>query len=594
MNPSDTDCNTSYSFTTVGTYDVLLVATDDFNTSNDQITLDLWDAFSGEITEPVDGTKYNINKTIILKSLFDNNMSIVSCDWSHKESGLSTYTSFSTDCNTTYSFTDVNSFTIKLDSNDIGDSSLLSETIDLNILDDLNSTITPLSRSIWNNDESISFTGTYDNNISTVTCEWVSNLSDVNTTRGTDCSSLNYTFSSTGVYTVFYKVTDSGTSDIAISSVDFNVYNPLTGTTSSPASSSIYNLSESITFTVSPNYNLGVVTYQWQYNRDSLGWTDFGTNSVSISIGFATAGTYQFRVSLTDADRVSPINQVYSNTITGVIISDPLSVSITAPTTGTAYDTDANISFTSSVSNEVSGVLSYSWEYSTDENNWVVFGTSISNPSTSFATSGTRYIRVTVEDGATRTATSSSITVSILAPPLIDITSFSNLTGWTVVGGAVSVTGGYVYKDPWYDPNSFVFQGSTTQGNVVIEGIVNDGGSGEGQQMGYLFNYGSSSATYICYIDNDYYDDGLYLYYNTTQLASEVVGWGGVDSSQYNIKIEAFGDSKKCKYWKVGDSEPDTWGISITHSTRNVGQWGFWIKDDGDGKVHSIKVTDYT
>ena len=542
MNPLNTDCNTSYSFTTAGTYDVLLVATDDSNTSSNQITLALWDAFSGGITEPVDSTKYNINKTITLKSLFDSNMSTVSCEWSHKESGLSIYTPFSTDCNTSLVLDQINTFTIKLDSNDTGDSSLLSETIDLNILDNLSSTITSLSRSIWNNNESISFTGTYDNNVSTVSCEWVSSLSDVNTTRGTDCSSLNYTFSSTGAYTVYFKVTDSGTSDVATSSVDFNVYNPLTGTTSSPASSSVYNLSESITFTVSPSYNLGTVTYQWEYNRDSLGWTNFGTNSASISAGFATGGTYQFRVSLTDAGRVSPINQVYSNTITGVIISNPLAVSITSPTTGTQYDTDATINFASSVSYAISGVSTYTWEYSTDQSSWVVFGTSSSTASTSFSSSGTEYIRLSVQDGASRTATSSTISLSILAPPLINITSFSNLTGWTLVGGTVLVSGGYAYKNPWYNPASFLSQGSTTQGNVVIEGIISSGNDNK-SRTGFIFNYGSSSATYLCYLDNDYERDGLSLYYNTTLLDSDICN-RCVDSSQYNIKIEAFGSSK--------------------------------------------------
>lgn len=426
MNPDNTDCDISYTFTTAGLYEVLVVATDsENNTSSKTIILDLWNTFSAMITSPLNNTAFNINKTFNLTSSFDNNYSSsVLCNWSHKRSGLGSFTSFSSSCNTTLSLPNINTYEIKLEATDAQDSSFSQSSINVNILDNLSSSINALSRSTWNNNENITFTGNYDNNTSAVTCEWISRVNDVNTSRSTSCSPLTQMFVTTGSYTVFYKVTDTGTGDVATSSVNFTIVLPLTGTTSSPSNSSIFTLSETITFTVGSINNVGALTYQWQFNRNSTGWTNFGSNAATTNNGFGVSGTYEFRVLLTDAGRPSPINTGYSNTITGVLIANALSVSISSPTTGTGYVLNQDINFVPSVSNAVSGVTSYTWEYSTDQSNWLIFGGNNSSQVFSFSTTGTKYIRVTVVDGASRSATSvSSYNVVISNPVTPDLTS---------------------------------------------------------------------------------------------------------------------------------------------------------------------------
>jgi len=591
MNPLDTLCDIDYTFTTAGTYEILVVANDDEGTFSDDLFVEIFDDFSSTILNPTEESNYNVTKTINFNSSYSNNVGNVTCNWSHKRADLPSFTSFSTDCNTSYSFSVFNDYSIKLDTLDDFDSSSDSQTIGINILDLLSSSIT-LSRTTWNNNETISFTGNYDNNVSTVSCEWILDSGDVNTTVGTNCASLSQTLSSTGSYTIYYKVTDSGTGDIATSSEDFTVVLPLTATINSPDASDVYNLSEGIYFDVSVSNAIGTKSYQWQYRRNGIDpWVTFSTSS-SASVGFATGGTYEFRVLVTDASRPSPINQVYSNTVGNILISDPLAVSVTSPTTGTNYDTGQTISFNSSVSNAVSGVSSYLWEYSTG-GSWINFGTGGSSEVFSFSTTGTKYIRVTVTDGASRTATSSVINLSLSAPAvvLLNVTSFSSLSGWSTAGGALTVSSGAVKLNQFWDPAGFFYQGSTSQGNLVLEGVVDLSSENDTSQAGFTFNYSSTSASYVCSITQDYGDDGLYLKYGSSVLASDEDGSWKVPAGNYNIKIEAFGSSKKCKYWKVGDSEPASWTLSTTHSSRNTGQWGGWVLVSG--KVKSIKATTY-
>jgi hypothetical protein len=449
MNPLDTLCDIDYTFTTAGTYEILVVANDDEGTFSDDLFVEIFDDFSSTILNPTEESNYNVTKTINFNSSYSNNVGNVTCNWSHKRADLPSFTSFSTDCNTSYSFSVFNDYSIKLDTLDDFDSSSDSQTIGINILDLLSSSIT-MSRTTWNNNETISFTGNYDNNVSTVSCEWILDSGDVNTTVGTNCASLSQTLSSTGSYTIYYKVTDSGTGDIATSSEDFTVVLPLTATINSPDASDVYNLSEGIYFDVSVSNAIGTKSYQWQYRRNGIDpWVTFSTSS-SASVGFATGGTYEFRVLVTDSSRPSPINQVYSNTVADILVANALAVSISDPTIGTGYFTNADINFVASVSNAVNGVSSYSWEYSTG-GSWINFGTGGSSEVFSFSTTGTKYIRVTVIDGASRSATSSEVYNVVISTPvtpnltnivLSNSPSYFNFSGSTYTyNGVLYLTG---------------------------------------------------------------------------------------------------------------------------------------------------------
>jgi hypothetical protein len=592
MNPSDSLCDLSYTFTTPGAYEIMVVANDDEGTSSDNIFIEVIDDFSSTIISPLDDVNYNIPKTIDLVSTYQNNIGNVTCDWGIKMTGMPSFTSFSTDCNTSESITVSDNYLIKLDTIDDFDNSNDSDTISLNLLEPLSSNAT-ISRTLWNNNESITLNGSYQNNIGTASCEWLLNSNDVNTSIGTNCSSVSRTIASVGSYTVYYKVTDAGSGDVATDSENFQVVLPLTASFS--LSKSVYSLSETINFSSSVSNSIGSLSYQWQYNRNETGWSNFGSTSSSTNNGFATGGTYSFRLSVTDASRPSGINQVYSNTVTGITISNPLAVSIGLPTSGTGFETSSsnNITFNSNVSYAVSGVSSYSWEYSTNQSTWNVFGTNSSSASTYFTTTGTKYIRVTVVDGAGRTATSpNSYNVVLSAPAvvLLNQTSFSNLTGWSTSGGAVGVNSGSVKLNQFWDPAGFFYQGLTTQGNLVLEGVVDLSSENDTSQAGLTFNYSTTNASYVCSITQDYGNDGLYLKYGNSELSSDSDGSWKVPAGNYNIKVEAFGSSKKCKYWPVGDSEPG-WTLSVTHSTRNVGKWGGWVYVNG--KVKSIKATSY-
>jgi len=593
MNPSDSLCDISYNFTAPGTYQIMVVANDDEGTSSDDLFIKVMDDFSSTIVSPTNNVSFNVPKTIDLLSNYQNNMGNVTCGWSIKMSSAPSFTNFSTDCNSVIDISVPDYYLIKLDTLDDYDSSTDSDTIALNLLAPLSSNIT-LLRNIWNNNESITFNGSYNNNISTVSCEWILNSNDINTSIGTNCSSASRTIASTGNYSIYYKVTDSGSGNIVTDVETFQVVLPLTAVINTPSTNDVYNLSQVINFSSTVSNAIGTKSYQWQFNRNSTGWTNFGSNSSTTNYGIGIGGTYEFRVLVTDASRPSPINQVYSNTVSNILISDPLAVSVTSPTSGTQYETGQNINFTASVSYAVSGVSSYSWEYSTNQTTWIVFGTSVSNPTYSFSSAGTKYIRVTVTDGASRTATSSTINLGLSAPAVVlfNQVPLNTISGWTVSGGAIKMGTGGITKTAFWDPDSYAIQGLTTQGNLVLEGSVTTGENSV-DAGGFIFNYSKDNASYICYVVDDYENDGLYLDYGSNTLATDSDGTWKVTGGQYNIKIEAFGSSKKCKYWKVGTSEPG-WTLSVTSSTRNVGRWGLYIRGSGrPAVVNSLKVTSY-
>ncbi|MDD4050080.1 MAG: hypothetical protein PHX47_03680, partial [Candidatus ainarchaeum sp.] len=365
---------------------------------------------------------------------------------------------------------------------------------------------------------------------------------------------------------------------------------PLTATINTPDASDVYNLSEGIYFDVSVSNAIGTKSYQWQFNRNSTGWTNFGSNSYTTTNGFATGGTYEFRVLVTDSSRPSPINQVYSDTVGNILISDPLAVSVTSPTTGTIYSTSAtpNITFNSSVSNAVSGVSSYVWEYSLNgTSSWIVFGSSVSNPSYNFTSAGTKYIRVTVTDGAGRTATSSNINVVIESPPIYD-DDLDTSTGWSTHNDIS--WNPFRMSANWDSGPGLAYRGLTTEDNIVITAIVAP--SADMGRAGILFNLGSTSAYYTCYIRYNYEQSGAWFYYGGSKITSaDVDGSWKINSGQYYMKISSFGSSKKCKYWEVGDPEPANWLYDVTHSTRNSGQWGAYVTNSG--RVYSMIVNDY-
>jgi len=203
-------------------------------------------------------------------------------------------------------------------------------------------------------------------------------------------SSITRSWSSSGTYTVSVQVTDS-TGLTASNSISVTISTTYIGLTVDLFGPTKGYTNTTYTFTASAGG--GYSPYQYSWNGGAYGSTS------SYSTSWSSPGTYT--VTVTVKDNTSNV----TSTIITIKIVNPLSVSISGPTTGNA---STNYTFTA---NPTGGFSPYSYVWDID-----VWGTSFGSSVTGFwSTSGYYTLRLTVTDSEGNTAQASK-TIYITSP----------------------------------------------------------------------------------------------------------------------------------------------------------------------------------
>ena len=213
--------------------------------------------FSFSITSPLENSINALNSSISFTSEILNSSGTPSCTWISSIDGT-----FSTSCDVTYSSLSSGSHDINLVVEDSGD--ILTQSTSIIVKDSLESIIsTPSNSSNHLFSDTISFSGTADNNFGAYTCSWTSSLDG---SLSSDCS-----FSSSlspGTHTITLQVTDS--LETASSNISIEVYALLVASVSLPANNSTKSLGSSISFSSSISGGDGSYSCSWTDNGSPL------------------------------------------------------------------------------------------------------------------------------------------------------------------------------------------------------------------------------------------------------------------------------------------------------------------------------------
>lgn len=236
-----------------------------------------------------------------------------------------------------------------------------------------------------------------------------------------------HAFNSAGSKTLTMTLTD-GVGKTVSASVTVTI-NP-DPTVSINSSQDPTDVGNSVTFSPNYQYGTGSVSYVWTINGGSE------TTSTTDSTSFQSTGTYEIKVVATDSDSITA-TAYFNETVN----SDP---SITINSSQNPTDVGNTVTFSSSESGGTAP-FNYTWEL-----NGVKVGYN-STYSTSFGSSGSQLVFLTITDSLGNTQTQ-SFTETVNADPSVTITSSQNPTD---LGNSVTFTanpsggsGSYSYQ--WY------------------------------------------------------------------------------------------------------------------------------------------------
>ena len=258
-------------------------------------------------------------------------------------------------------------------------------------------------------------------------------------------SSPQHRYTSTGTKTVTVSITDGGgrqfgpySTSVTVSqgpAESLNVSTP----TASPASATTC---QAVTFRASAsetcgNYNL---SYKWNFD-DPSGSTSATSTATSPSYTFTTIGNHSVTVTVTDtAGRVKTSSPV---TVTVAAPTISLPPPTATPSSPTACD---QVQFSASpAENCDSSAWKYAWTFGDTSSSSNT--STLASPTHQYAAAGTYPISLQVTDGAGRTQTNQSLTLTV-APPVIPAAPTNLFTTpgcagetiviWTAASGASS------------------------------------------------------------------------------------------------------------------------------------------------------------
>ncbi len=284
--------------------------------------------------------------------------------------------------------------------------------------------------------KSITLTASVSGGTTPYSYQW---YEDSNAVSGATSSTYSPgTYSSSGTYNYYVKVTDSAGYSIDSNTITETVNSGPTVSASSNVSSA--DVGYPIEFTATPSGGTSPYSYSWTLSGNQV------STSQDFSYSFSTAGSYSMEVTVTDS-----VGETYSASVTVTINNNP---SVTVSSSQNPTDVGNSVTFTAASSGGT-GTISYSW---------TINGASEGSGSTlnySFSSSGSYSISVTVTDSDGHTA-SYTLTETVYSDPAVTISSSQNPTD---VGNSVTFTaspsggsGSYTYQ--WYE-NDAAISGAT-------------------------------------------------------------------------------------------------------------------------------------
>ncbi len=213
----------------------------------------------------------------------------------------------------------------------------------------------------------------------------------------TDDATPQYEFTDVGTYAIRLTAetaTEEGTHTkdgyIAVAGgvvADFSG-TPLTGT--APLS---------VTFTDSSTATNAITSWVWEYQRNGAGWVSFST-AEDPSFEFTLGGTYDIRLTVTNADGTDTLERIGYVVVTGGVVADFTGTPLSGAIPFNVVFTDAS----------TGTIAARTWEYRRNNGAWVEFS-SIEDPTLAITQSGTYDIRLTVSGSGSDTLIRSAYVV---------------------------------------------------------------------------------------------------------------------------------------------------------------------------------------
>jgi PKD repeat protein len=233
---------------------------------------------------------------------------------------------------------------------------------------------------------------------------------------------VNFTFSSSGTYTVDLTITDAAGYSVSTSLSETVNSDP---TVSASSNVSTADVGYPIEFSSAPSGGTGGYTYSWTLNGNQI------STSQDFSYSFSSSGTYTLTVTITDS-----VGKTTTASVTVSIHSNP---SISISSSQNPSDVGNSVTFSSSETGGT-GALTYSWLV-----NGLQESTSPSF-SYSFSSASTYYINVTVVDSDGHSA-SYSLKETVNPDPSVTIHASHNPSD---AGIAVNFTSSIAGGTPGY------------------------------------------------------------------------------------------------------------------------------------------------
>jgi len=297
----------------------------------------------------------------------------------------------------------------------------------------LSVSISPAPSVVLDLGQSVTFTSIVSGGTPPYSYQWFLNNNPVS---GATSTTWTFTPSTTGVYTVYLNVTDSG-DPTAKSNVVTVTVNPALTVSLSPSSVEM-DLGQSKTFTATVSGGTAPYSYKW-YLNDAL---VPGATGSTWTFTPASVGSYTVYVNVTDS-ATTPVTK--KSNVASVTVNPPLSVSVSPASF--VMDMGQSVTFTSTVSG---GTPPYSYQWVLNDN--PVPGATGSSWTFTPASTGSHSIYLNVTDSGDPTVKSNVVLVIVnpalsvsIAPTSVTMDlGQSKLFVSTVSGG----TPPYTYK--WY------------------------------------------------------------------------------------------------------------------------------------------------
>ncbi len=407
--PLDTNADTSYTFNTPGSYEVVLTVTDAEGLSDTEtVTITVTDPVVNDapvavvVAVPLSGdAPLLVNFT---GSGSTDDTGVVSYAWDFADGSP-----VDTNADTSYTFNTPGSYEVELtvtDAEGLFDTETVTITVTDPVVNDAPVAVVVADPISGDAPLLVNFTGSGStDDTAVVSYAWdFADGSPLDTNADT-----SYTFNTPGTYDVVLTVTDaeglSDTETVTITVTDPVVNDaPVAVVVADPISGDAPLL---VNFTGSGSTDdTGVVSYAWDFADGSPVDTNADT-----SYTFNTPGSYEVVLTVTDAEGLSDTETV-TITVTDPVVNDaPVAVVVAVPLSG---DAPLLVNFTGSGSTDDTGVVSYAWDFAdgspVDTN---------ADTSYTFNTPGSYEVELTVTD-AEGLFDTETVTITVTDPVVND------------------------------------------------------------------------------------------------------------------------------------------------------------------------------